>query len=193
MSSLTEKNPPRNPDGEPESLLIDPIREAAWYALYTKSRHEQVALNQLLAKGHEAFLPTVRTWSRRTDRRLRIELPMFPGYLFVRTTLHPESHLSVLRTVGVVRMIEFKGRPAAVNPDEIRSLQILVETGAAVHPADDFAVGDRVRIVDGPFKGVIGKLVGRRSAQRLVVAVETINQAVQVEIEDHLVIKVEPY
>ena len=79
----------------------DPIREAAWYAVYTKSRHEQVAREQLAAKGIEVFLPTVSTWSRRTDRRLRIELPMFPSYLFVNTTLHPEKHLTDIDVVRI--------------------------------------------------------------------------------------------
>ncbi|MBW1712264.1 MAG: UpxY family transcription antiterminator [Deltaproteobacteria bacterium] len=174
-----------------ETSSPDLLSQPAWYAVYTKSRHEQVAHNQLRAKGLEVFLPTVKTWSRRTDRRLRIELPMFPGYLFVRTTLHPEKHLSVLRTVGVVKLISFKGRPMPVKPEEIKSLKILIETGVAIHPTENFHLGDWVRIVEGPFKGVVGRLISRRSAQRLVVAVETINRAVYVEVEDHLVRKVE--
>jgi len=169
----------------------DPIRDAAWYAIYTKSRHEKLAGDQLAAKGLEVFLPTFETWSRRTDRRLRIELPMFPGYLFVRTTLHPERHLSVLRTVGVVKMIDFKGRPMPVDPEEIRSLKILIDSGVAIHPTENIRTGDRVRIVEGLFKGAVGRLLGRKSAQRLIVAVETINRAVQVEVDDHLVVKVE--
>jgi transcription elongation factor/antiterminator RfaH len=184
--------PQTSPLAEPEGFApLDPIREAAWYAVYTKSRHEQVAHGQLAAKGVETFLPTLQTWSRRTDRRLRIELPMFPGYLFVKTTLHPERHLSILRTVGVVKMVEFQGRPMPVAPHEIRSLQILMDSGVAIHPAEDFRVGDLVRIIDGPFKDVVGRLISRRSASRLIVAVETINQAVQVEVDDHLVRKVE--
>ena len=171
----------------------DPIREAAWYAVYTKSRHEQVAREQLAAKGIEVFLPTVRTWSRRTDRRLRIELPMFPSYLFVNTTLQPERHLSVLRTIGVVKLVDFKGRPMPVDPQEVNSLKILIESGVAVHPAENFAIGDRVRIVEGLFKGMVGRLVARRSATRLIVAVEAINRAVQVEVDDHLVRRVESY
>jgi transcription termination/antitermination protein NusG len=165
----------------------DPIREAAWYAVYTKSRHEQVAREQLLAKGVEVFLPTVQTWSRRTDRRLRIELPMFPSYLFVNTTLHPERHLSVLRTIGVVKLVDFKGQPMPVDPHEVRSLQILIDSGVAVIPAENFSIGDRVKIVEGLFKGMIGRLVARRSETRLIVAVEAINRAVQVEVDDHLV------
>ncbi len=184
-----ESSPPRRAVYWPE----DPVREAAWYAVYTKSRHEQVAREQLAAKGIEAFLPTVRTWSRRTDRRLRIELPMFPSYLFVNTTLHPERHLSVLRTIGVVKLVDFKGRPMPVDPQEVRSLQILIDSGVAVHPTENYRIGDRVRIVEGVFKGMVGQLVARRSSTRLIVAVEAINRAVQVEVDDHLVRRVENF
>ena len=171
--------------------VVDVGEEAAWYAVYTKSRHEQVVDSQLAAKGHEVFLPRIRTWSRRTDRRLRIEVPMFPGYLFVQTTLQPAQHLSILRTVGVVKLVNFKGRPVMVDPAEIESLKILIASGETIHPDENLAIGDQVRIVEGPFKGVVGRLARRRSSTRLIVAVEAINRAVHVEIEDHLVRKAE--
>lgn len=163
----------------------------AWYAVHTRSRHEQVVHDQLVAKGAETFLPTMEVWSRRTDRRLRIQVPMFPGYIFVRTTLHPELQLNILKTVGVVKLISFCGRPSPVAEHEISSLQILIDSGAPLSPVERFRVGDLVRIVAGPFKGVVGRLVGRRSTRRLVVAVETINRAVSVELEDHQVVKAE--
>ena len=163
----------------------------AWYAVYTKSRHEQVAQNQLVAKGVEAFLPKLEVWSTRTDRRLRISVPMFPGYLFVRTDLAPERHLGILKTVGVVNLISVKGRPVPVDPAEIDSLKILIDSGLTIHPTEDFHIGDPVRIIEGPFKGVTARLVDRRSQARLIVAVETINRAVYVEIDDHLVRRAE--
>lgn len=164
-----------------------PPDEPAWYAVYTKSRHEQVAQNQLIAKGVEAFLPKLEIWSTRTDRRLRISVPMFPGYLFVRTSLEPERHLSILKTVGVVNLISVNSRPIPVDPTEIESLKILIDSGMTIHPTEDFRIGDPVRIVEGPFRGVTARLVDRRSRTRLIVAVETINRAVYVEIDDHLV------
>ena len=176
---------------ESQSSSVLAMPEEDWFAIYTRSRHEQVVYNQLLAKGEDVFLPTMRIWSRRTDRRLRIEVPMFPGYLFVHTSLDPARQLSVLRTVGVVNLVSFKGRPASVNPEEINSLKIIIASGTTIHPAENYRTGDLIRIVEGPFKGVIGRLVERRSSKRLVVAVETISQAVYVEVDDHLVRKAE--
>ena len=75
--------------------------------------------------------------------------------------------------------------------DEIESLKILLASGETIHPDENLAIGDRVRIVEGPFKGVIGRLARRRSSTRLIVAVEAISRAVHVEIEDHLVRKAE--
>jgi transcription antitermination factor NusG len=165
-------------------LVEDPLNQEAWYALYTKSRHEQVAYDQLVLKGHRAFLPKLERWSRRTDRRKKIQVPMFSGYVFVWTTLAPERYLSLLRTIGVVRAVQFAGMPAPINPEQINSLKILVDSGRAIHPADNLAKGEMARIVDGPFKGVVGRLVGRRSKKRLLVWVETINSGVYVDLPE---------
>jgi len=162
----------------------DPFYLEAWYALHTKSRHEQTVYDQLVSKGHESFLPKLERWSRRTDRRQKIRVPMFSGYVFVKTTLAPERYLPVLRTTGVVRAVGFGGRPAPIDPEQIQSLKILVDSGKAIHPADHLTEGEMVEIVDGPFKGVAGRLVGRRSKKRLLVWLETINQGVYVELEE---------
>ncbi|MBM4277986.1 MAG: antitermination protein NusG, partial [Deltaproteobacteria bacterium] len=53
-----------------------------WYAIYTQSRHEQKVNDRMLKKKIETFLPLIEKWSRRKDRRKRIHLPLFPGYLF---------------------------------------------------------------------------------------------------------------
>ena len=56
----------------------------AWYALWTRSRHENVVREQLERKGYEAFLPTITKWSRWKDRKKKIDWPLFPGYCFAR-------------------------------------------------------------------------------------------------------------
>ena len=55
-----------------------------WFAIWTRSRHEQVVREQLARKGYEVFLPTITRWSRWKDRKKKIDWPLFPGYCFAR-------------------------------------------------------------------------------------------------------------
>ncbi len=63
-----------------------------WYVLHTKSRHEAVVHDLLCRKSIDAFLPRIKVRSTRRDRKLMIHLPLFPGYVFVKTGLHPHTH-----------------------------------------------------------------------------------------------------
>ncbi len=113
-----------------------PITESlrSWYALYTRSRFENVVFQGLCKKSMEAFLPRIRVKSRRRDRTLMIQIPLFPGYLFVRTDLNPKEYIDILRTVGVVRMMGGKGGPVPVADSVIASLKIMTLPKARLFP-----------------------------------------------------------
>ena len=83
----------------------------AWYVVHTKSRFENVLFDGLIKKSLETFLPKVRVRSKRRDRRLMIQVPLFPGYLFVRTDLSPHEHLEIVKTAGAVRLVGKQRRP----------------------------------------------------------------------------------
>ena len=76
-----------------------------WFAVQTRSRHEKMAARQLQAQGFATFLPLsveVRQWS---DRRKVVEMPLFPGYVFLQMVYLPEQRLRVLTTEGVVNFV----------------------------------------------------------------------------------------
>ena len=102
--------------------------EDAWYVLHTKSRFENVVHEGLLKKNLDVFLPKIKVQSKRRDRRLMIMVPLFPGYLFVRTDLNPHRHLEIVKTVGAVRLIGTKQGPVPVPDDTIASLEIMIST-----------------------------------------------------------------
>src|SRR3990172_3743271 len=93
----------------------------AWFAVWTRSRHETAVQQQLAGRGVEAFLPTMTRWSRWKDRRKRVEWPLFPGYCFAR--IHPAAARAVLTCPGVVMLVSFEGRPAPIPDAEIESLR----------------------------------------------------------------------
>ena len=98
-----------------------------WYALYTRSRHEKQVDAMLRRMALETYLPLRRTWSRRQDRRVTVELPALPGYLFVRCTLYGEVRAQIKKAPGVIRVVENAGSACVIPEDEIQSLRKLLE------------------------------------------------------------------
>ena len=152
-----------------------------WFAIWTRSRHEQTVREELELRGVEAFLPTITKWSRWKDRKKKIDWPLFPGYCFARFA--PESRLPVLKCNGVVSIVSFNGEPAPIPEQEIDSLRLLVATDLAYDPCPLIREGMMVEVVHGPLRGIIGRLVRKGSHARLVLAVDLIGQAVSVEVD----------
>jgi transcription antitermination factor NusG len=155
--------------------------EVQWFALWTRSRHEQVVREQLEQKGVEAFLPTVTRWSRWKDRKKKIDWPLFPGYCFAR--FHARERLPVLKCTGVVNIISFEGEPAPIPEHEIFGIRQLVESDLAYDPCPMIREGMMVEVMHGPLKGVIGRLLRKSEKARLVLSVDLIGQAVSVEVD----------
>jgi transcriptional antiterminator NusG len=158
--------------------------EPLWYVLHTKSRHEKVVTDGLLKKSIEVYLPLVTVRSRRKDRRVMIRVPLFPGYIFVKTDLHPNSHLEVVKTVGAVRLIGNNQGPVPVPDETVNSLQIMVESNHAVTTGNQLKSGDRVMVVYGPFAGVVGTFVRYGSKGRVIVNIEALGQYAGVEVNE---------
>jgi transcription elongation factor/antiterminator RfaH len=159
----------------------------AWYVLHVKSRFENVVNEGLVQKSIDAFLPKIRVRSKRRDRRKMIDVPMFPGYLFVRTNLEPRHHLEIVKVVGAVRLIGNRtGPPVPVPEDVISSLKIMVASSESVTTGTRFKKGDRVMVMAGPFAGVVGVFSQYRGKGRVMVNIDILGQfaAVEVDAED---------
>jgi transcription termination/antitermination protein NusG len=153
----------------------------SWFAVWTRSRHEQVVREQLQTKQIDAFLPTITKWSRWKDRKKKIDWPLFPGYCFAR--FDPVNRLAVLKCAGVVSIVSFNGEIAPIPEHEIEGIRRLVETDLQYDPCPLIKEGMMVEVVHGPLRGVIGRLVRKGSHARLILAVDLIGQAVSVEID----------
>ena len=153
----------------------------AWYAIWTRSRHEQVVREQLQRKGLEAFLPTITKWSRWKDRKKQIDWPLFPGYCFARFS--GADRLPVLKCTGVVNIVSFDGDIAPIPAHEIDGIRRLVESDLQFDPCPLIREGMMVEVTHGPLKGVVGRLVRKGSHARLVLSVDLIGQAVSVEVD----------
>jgi transcription elongation factor/antiterminator RfaH len=155
-----------------------------WYVLHTRSRHESVVSDGLSKKALEVFLPKVKVRSKRRDRKAMVHVPLFPGYVFVKTDLHPHHHLEVVKTFGVVRLIGTQQGPVPVAEETIASLKIMVAAEMPIITGQRLQPGDRVMVVNGPFAGVIGTFVRYRNQGRVVVNIEALGQFAGVEVPE---------
>jgi transcription antitermination factor NusG len=163
---------------------LSAILQKRWYAVHVRSNQERATGRLLEGRAVEVFLPDYMVRVRRTDRRVEVTRPLFPGYLFARIDLAAPERVEVLRAPGTVRIVGFGEGPIPIPDDVIHSLRILVGAGqGTVRPHPLVRAGQRVEVTDGPFAGAIGVIArteGRKP--RLVVEVEFLGRAVAVPI-----------
>ena len=155
--------------------------ELHWFAAYTCPRHEKCVRRQLEERRIESFLPLYRSMRRWKDRRKEIEFALFPGYVFVR--IRERERFRVLDLPGVVYLVSFQGRSAALPDAEIESLRSGLANGVAAECHPFLQTGRKVRVVRGPVAGMQGILVRRKDKVRVVISLEAIMQSVALEVD----------
>ena len=156
-------------------------RQPQWFALYTCANREKRVAAQFEARGVEHFLPLYRSMRKWSDRRVQLDLPLFPGYLFARFA--PSARLRVLEAPGVVRLVGFSGQPCALPEEEIESLRAAIGGALRFEPHPYLTVGSRVRVVRGPLAGVQGILVRKKNICRVVLSLDLIARSAAVEVD----------
>jgi transcription termination/antitermination protein NusG len=163
----------------PEATASEQLR---WYAVYTRSRHEKRIKEQLEGMSFESFLPLYEAVHRWKDRRVRVSLPVFPGYVFVRIAL-PELRRPVVRVPGVVNLVGRPGCPTPIEDQEIEALRVCFLCGHSLAPHPYLTVGRRVRVRSGPLADVEGILLRKKGKSRLILSVKLIGRSVAVEVD----------
>lgn len=154
-----------------------------WYALYTRSRFEKKMLSELSDRNVEVFLPMREILSRWKDRKKRIWVPLFPGYIFINQVDTPENRFRILNIPGAVRFVGLEGHAVPIPEEQIEYVRRFLEASISIDPYPYMQVGTRVEVIAGPLKGIRGILVGKRGRFRFVLQVDLIRQAVSVEID----------
>lgn len=155
--------------------------EPRWYAAYTCANHEKRVREHLEQRSVESFLPVYETVRRWKDRRMHLQLPLFPGYVFVRMPL--VDRLRVLQVPGVVRLVGFNGHLSTLPDEEIEGLKKGLAGGVRAEPHPLLTVGQRVRLKRGPLAGMQGILLRRKGIFRVVISIDLIQRAVAVDVD----------
>jgi transcription antitermination factor NusG len=157
------------------------IVQAHWYAIYTRANHEKRVAAELHARTVEHFLPLYSSVRRWKDRRVSLELPLFPGYVFVRLALC--ERLRVVQIPSVVRLVGFNGTPAALPDTEIEIMRSGFSERLRAEPHPFLTAGRRVRIIAGPFRGLEGMLKKKKNNLRVVVSLNLIQRSIAVDVD----------
>jgi transcription antitermination factor NusG len=161
--------------------LAPEFYEPRWYAAYTCANHEKRVAAELGARDVEHFLPLYSSVRRWKDRRVTLDLALFPGYVFVRLALC--ERLRVVQIPSVVRLVGFGGLPTPLADTEMEIMRSGFSQSLRAEPYPFMTAGRRVRITAGPFAGLEGILKRKKSNLRVVVSLELIQRSVAVDVD----------
>ena len=138
-------------------------------------------MRQLERRSVESFLPLYESVRRWKDRRMRLQLPVFPGYIFVRLALR--DRLRVLEIPSIVRLVGFGGHPTPLPVEEIETIRTCIARRQSLVPNRYVRRGQRVRMLSGPLEGLTGVVVRQKNRTRFVISLELLMRSVAVEID----------
>jgi transcription termination/antitermination protein NusG len=153
-----------------------------WTVLRTRSRQEKMLSADLSAVGIEHYLPLIKRVQMYGNRKFRVELPLFAGYLFLRGSL--DDVYTADRTRRVAQIIRVTDQQQLAW--ELRNLRLALEGSDALDPYPYLQRGVRVEVRSGPMQGLQGFIENRIGTNRLVLQIEMLGQAVSLEIDGSL-------
>jgi transcription antitermination factor NusG len=159
-----------------------PINDFVWYAIYTRSRAEKKVYNELVKRSINAFLPmrtTIRQWS---DRKKKVEVPLFNSYIFVNIT--SAEHLPVLQVDNVVKFVTFESKAVPIPPQQIEAIKAYLGEGAPKYDESvtDLEAGVNIEITRGPMMGLTGVLINLHGKHRVKVEIECVGQSLLIDV-----------
>jgi len=169
----------------PQPICSVPDNAENWYALHTRPRHEKIVARRLEERGVTAFLPMVTEVHRWSDRKKKVETPLFSCYVFAKFVPNRTERLRVLRVEGVFSLVGAQGEGAPIPDMQIDAVRSLVEAGIPWSSHSYLKIGQRVRIRSGALDGMEGILLSRNGDQTLVISIDAIQRSLAVRVEGY--------
>ena len=154
-----------------------------WYAIHTRSNCEKRVSSILTETGIENYLPSFREVHQWKDRKQVVDVPVFPGYLFLRFEDSRTARLMIARTDGVVRILGPGEKIEAIPDEQIEGLRLILSGGAKCMAHPLLREGSWVRVKRGALKNLEGLLVRVKNQARLVLSINLLSQSVSTEVD----------
>lgn len=158
---------------------LSQARQAHWWVLHTRARHEKRVAEALDQHGVDYFMPLVPSKRTYGKRVVEFSVPLFPGYVFLSGD-HDDVEVA-WQTNRVANIIPVSDQARLTR--ELRQIHALITSGKPVDLYPGLRKGRRCRIVTGPLKGLEGVVTRRRNVSRFFVAVSFVGQSAVVEID----------
>jgi len=161
--------------------MLNNPKAASWHVAYTMPRSEKKAYESLGQLGITSFFPVQYVWRQWSDRIKKLELPLFPNYIFVHTT--PHKRHEAMNVKEVIRYVCFDGKPATVTDNLLESLKKISGNNVEVVDHTFDKPGMPVMICQGPFSGVQGELIRKNGRCKLLIRIESLCSSISMEID----------
>jgi transcription antitermination factor NusG len=154
-----------------------------WFVFYTKSRQEKKVNDLLTKRGFEVYLPLQKVMRQWSDRKKKVEVPLFNSYIFVQSS--PDKIPVILQTPGIAWSIRHNDKPAALHPKDMETIHRFLASGLFVEsgPMEEFNKGDAVEIIDGPLKGLRGTVIRTADGTKFNISLESIGHSLLVTLD----------
>ncbi|RZK37453.1 MAG: UpxY family transcription antiterminator [Pedobacter sp.] len=150
-----------------------------WYPVYTRSRAEKKAHDELARKGIVSYLPLRKTLKQWSDRKKIVEEPLIKSYLFVY--ISAKEYAEILMTNGIARFLYFSGKIASMPEQQIEHLKLLLATDEELIVFDhEIKPGQKVIVKAGPFKDMIAEMVSFHNKQRIILRLDNIGYSIEI-------------
>ena len=162
-----------------QSLLSD-LHEPRWFVLFVRSNQEKKVAQRLTDREIDHFLPCYPSLRQWKDRRITLDMPLFPGYVFVRLPFFHRDR--VLTVPNIVGLVGGRNSPSVISEEEIGWIRRGLEHGRAT-PHPYLNIGERIRVIAGALSGMEGVLVRRQNGTRVIVSLDSIGRSFAVEVD----------
>ena len=159
--------------------------ELRWYALHTRARHEKAVERRLRDQGMETFVPITMEVHRWSDRKKKVEVPLFSCYVFLRCALSAEDRTRVYQVESVHGFVGVRGASLPIPDEQIESIQKVLTQSAPWRSYPFLKAGQRVRVRGGAMDGVEGVFLSENGDHSLIISVEAIQRSMAVRIDGY--------
>lgn len=161
-----------------------------WYALYTNPRSEKKVFHELNIRGFETFLPLQKTLKQWSDRKKKVEIPLFNSYIFVRTELE-KNYYAILEIPGIVKFVKFGKEINSIRDEQIDAIKLLLSNFDDIELSDEIIqVYQKVEIIAGPLIGFKGITIENQGNKNFAIELEQIGCTLRVSVPKHFIKKI---
>jgi transcription termination/antitermination protein NusG len=163
----------------------------SWRVVYVASRREKKVASLLEQCGYTYYLPLVekiRVWS---DRKKKVQAPLFNGYVFVKPSAAERDF--ILQIPGVVKYIRYNEADAEISDEEIKSIQSLIKAGYDIDGQEgiqSFKAGELVKITSGPLKDYEGEIILPAQGSHVFLILRNMGHCIKIKLPNQVLKKI---